>query len=69
MIKPNSPCLDCKDRYVGCHIDCEGYKVYEEALEKYHRVVNENKNKATPKRGKWNRNRKDNWLKQRGIRK
>ena len=21
-----SPCKDCKDRYVGCHGDCERYK-------------------------------------------
>ena len=67
MIKPNSPCLNCKDRKIGCHVDCEGYKDYEEALDKYHRLVNKNKDDASPKRGKWNKNRKDNWRKTKGL--
>lgn len=25
MSKKEQPCKDCKDRYVGCHADCERY--------------------------------------------
>ena len=24
----NSPCLDCENRRVGCHSECEDYKVF-----------------------------------------
>ena len=28
----NSPCLDCKERYIGCHAECVKYK---DAKQKY----------------------------------
>ena len=27
-----SPCMDCPDRHVGCHGECEKYKAYDAAL-------------------------------------
>ena len=30
---PGSPCLDCIDRDVGCHSDCERYKVWKTSFE------------------------------------
>ena len=31
-LKVNSPCKDCKNRFLGCHSKCEGYKIYKEEL-------------------------------------
>jgi len=37
-----SPCLNCTDRYVGCHANCERYK---EAKQKYEEIrLERNKN-------------------------
>ncbi len=27
---PKSPCKDCPDRHIGCHSQCEKYKVFAE---------------------------------------
>lgn len=32
MIKTNS-CLNCQDRIIGCHQNCEKYKTYKKQLE------------------------------------
>lgn len=32
-MKPNSPCLNCEDRFVGCHAECEKYAEYQVILE------------------------------------
>ena len=29
-----SPCLDCKDRCVGCHSKCEKFKTFRDAVDK-----------------------------------
>ena len=31
-------CKDCKDRYVGCHSNCDDYKKYSERLEEANRL-------------------------------
>ena len=28
-----APCHGCKERYLGCHDHCEGYKAYKEDIE------------------------------------
>lgn len=28
-----SPCIDCKERSVGCHGSCEGYQTYRKSLD------------------------------------
>lgn len=28
-----SPCKDCKRRFVGCHMTCDEYKKYREAID------------------------------------
>lgn len=38
------PCLDCKDRTVGCHGNCERYKEYREWLaERNETIISEKK--------------------------
>lgn len=32
----NSPCKDCKDRYLGCHSKCKKYNNFKKELAKYH---------------------------------
>lgn len=29
----NAPCLDCKDRFIGCHSKCEKYKQFKRKME------------------------------------
>lgn len=31
-------CKDCKDRYVGCHSNCDDYKKYRERIEEANRL-------------------------------
>lgn len=34
MPRPNAPCKDCSDRYLGCHDKCEKYqKFHKECFE------------------------------------
>jgi len=56
MAKPQSPCKDCTDRYVGCHAACEKYDAFEEALLAWHHKVSENRKKYKPvfNERKWN---------------
>lgn len=35
MGRPIAPCKDCKDRYVGCHGECERYLWYLKLNEEY----------------------------------
>ena len=37
MRKPQSTCLKCKKRYVGCHSECEDYLEYRRQLEAYYK--------------------------------
>ena len=32
-LRIKSPCMDCLDRFCGCHSTCEMYKNYKERLE------------------------------------
>lgn len=40
---PESPCLDCKKRRVGCHATCKAYKEYECAQKEYREHVTKQK--------------------------
>jgi hypothetical protein len=40
-MKPKPPCLDCKDRYVGCHVKCEKYIEFRKSLDDHNRIVKE----------------------------
>lgn len=31
----HSPCQFCKERYVGCHANCDNYKAYREDIAAY----------------------------------
>lgn len=31
----NSPCKNCKERFVGCHSNCEKYNQFRKDLEEY----------------------------------
>ena len=31
MIRPEAPCKNCKERYLGCHGDCEKYADFKDA--------------------------------------
>lgn len=33
--RPIAPCRDCTERFVGCHIQCEGYKQFKDMIELY----------------------------------
>lgn len=37
----NNPCYECQERTIGCHSDCERYKVFRDAIDS----ANENKRK------------------------
>ena len=39
------PCLDCKDRTVGCHGNCERYREYREWLDDLNERIIREKNK------------------------
>ena len=43
MKRPESPCLDCKDRHESCHADCEKYIQYTKALDEYRETVKANR--------------------------
>lgn len=36
-MKPQSPCMMCPDRYVGCHGKCEKYTEFKVRLDEYNR--------------------------------
>jgi len=33
-MRPESPCKNCQDRYLGCHSHCIAFKAYKDADEK-----------------------------------
>lgn len=37
MKKPQSTCLNCKKRYVGCHSECEEYIEFKKQLDIYYK--------------------------------
>lgn len=39
--KVEPPCMDCPDRVVGCHSECEKYKNYSQALRKNKTFITE----------------------------
>lgn len=39
-MKPNSPCMKCEERGVGCHAACERYSYYRSELDKWRDIVN-----------------------------
>lgn len=43
MVKLLSPCMDCYDRYIGCHGICDRYKAYTEANEKLKESIRKQK--------------------------
>ena len=42
-MKPQSPCLDCEKRVIGCHDKCELYRKYRDRIDKWSEKVNNNK--------------------------
>ena len=32
-----SPCMNCEDRHVGCHSECEKYKQFRADIDEHHR--------------------------------
>ena len=46
MRKKDAPCMDCPDRHVGCHGECEIYQEYRTRRnEELERAYNERKHK------------------------
>ena len=43
MERKDNPCLDCKDREVGCHSKCEKYSVWLDDLHKKKNMIKQNK--------------------------
>ena len=39
----NSPCKDCKNRYLTCHCYCKEYKAFQDKLEKAKCIMRESK--------------------------
>lgn len=37
--RPHCPCRDCTQRFIGCHIICEGYIDYKDKALRYHEVI------------------------------
>lgn len=42
-MKPQSPCLDCKNRKATCHTNCEDYAQYKDELDRYNSYRNKQK--------------------------
>lgn len=42
-MKPQSPCLECEEREIGCHAQCEKYAEYRSGLEAWKQTVKANK--------------------------
>ena len=38
-MKPQSPCLECEEREIGCHAQCEKYEEYRSELEAWKQTV------------------------------
>lgn len=38
-MKPQSPCLECEERIIGCHAACEKYEQYRSELEEWKKTV------------------------------
>ena len=43
MLEPMSPCLGCKERYIGCHDRCDAYLEYKKLLAEYKCEINKAK--------------------------
>lgn len=43
MKEPQSPCLFCDERHIGCHIGCGGYKLFKKQMEEYKEHITEQK--------------------------
>lgn len=43
MAKIESPCLDCTDRHVGCHSECDKYLSYKIDMTNQKAIVADNK--------------------------
>lgn len=42
----SSPCLDCPDRVIGCHGDCEKYKAFKEERLELNREIRKKTGRA-----------------------
>ena len=38
-MKRDAPCMDCDERRVGCHAECERYKVWRKQLDEQNRLA------------------------------
>lgn len=41
---PKSSCVNCQERYVGCHSVCDKYKEYRKKLDEFNEAVRKSKN-------------------------
>lgn len=62
-MKPQAPCKDCKDRYLGCHDRCEKYKTFREDVFEWGKQLNSIKYTEAYFEGKSNENANKNRLK------
>lgn len=44
ITKSVPPCGGCDDRTIGCHSNCDKYKIYRDSLDKFNSVCREAKN-------------------------
>lgn len=42
-LRVNSPCQNCKSRYLGCHDECVGYQNYKRKKDEINSVLREGK--------------------------
>lgn len=42
MRRPESPCVGCTERVLGCHVCCERYIAFQQQNKAYHQLVAEN---------------------------
>lgn len=38
-MKPKPPCLNCDERILGCHSECDLYHTFRRSLEEYNRLA------------------------------
>jgi hypothetical protein len=44
MAIPDNPCFECKKRCIGCHSDCNEYRLYRAELNERNKIIKKAKN-------------------------
>lgn len=59
MKRPQSPCMNCTDRKLNCHGECEVYSCFQKELRDYKSLEYENRDKAKKLKIAYNKRRQE----------